>query len=165
MSQEFNIQTMFSQLEVEQFLVYLPGNGWHAAPEVRDDRMRFELPDGDSPYVLLLPTSGRSAQSRRLLQQAIYNLSCIEERQPVEIIRDVIAVETTSGPAPAPRSATRSVRVRVHNADTKPVVMKVAERGDANKLMAGEAREILCQVADDGQIEIRLGGATIEIKS
>lgn len=164
MSQEFNIQTMFAQLEVEQFLVYLPGNGWRPAPEVRDNRMRFELPDGDSPYVLLLPTSGRSAQSRRLLQQAIYNLSCIEQRQPGEIIRDVIAVDTTSNPAPTPHTAKRPIRVRVHNGDTKPVVMKIADRGDANKLLAGEAREIVCHVADDGQIEICLGGATIEIK-
>lgn len=164
MSEEFNIQTMFSQLEVEQFLVYLPGNGWRPAPEVRDNRMRFELPDGDSPYVLLLPTSGRSAQGRRLLQQAIYNLSCIEERQPGEIIRDVIAVDVTAKPSPAPPSAKRPIRVRVFNGDTKPVVMKVADRGDANKLLAGEAREILCHVADDGQIEIRLGGATVEIR-
>ena len=160
MSTDVNIRTLFAQLRLEHFLVYLPGNGWRGAPEVRGDRVRFELPDGEAPYVLLLPKSNQSHQCKKLLQTAIYNLSGIEDRQPVEIIRDLLSVDTSEIPASRTQPP---VRLRLRNLHTTQLTLQIASRSADNLLMPGEAIEIVCHPSEGDLVEIGFKGSTIQI--
>ena len=188
MSAQANIQTLFSQLQLEQFLVYLPGNGWPSAPERRDDRVRFELPGDEHPFVLLLPTSNKSYQCKKLLQRAVYNLSGIEDRQPIEIIRDILAVEARPPAAPAsspeqsmpaekiplarspepigavsPSQQGAGVRLRLHNRDSVRLVVQVAARSGEISLEPDEAIEIVCHPLEGEMLDLGLKGAHIQI--
>ena len=186
MSAQANIQTLFSQLQLEQFLVYLPGNGWQSAPERRDDRVRFELPGDEHPFVLLLPTSNKSYQCKKLLQRAIYNLSGIEDRQPIEIIRDILAVEARKPPAPAaepvmaaekipiarspeptatvsPSQKGVGVRLRLHNRDSGRVVVQVAARPGEISLEPDEAIEIVCHPQEGEMLDLGLKGSHVQV--
>ncbi|MDC0935915.1 hypothetical protein OAS39_06490 [Pirellulales bacterium] len=190
MTAQVNIQTLFSQLQLEQFLVYLPGNGWQSAPERRDDRVRFELPGEDHPFVLLLPNSNKSYQCKKLLQRAIYNLSGIEDRQPIDIIRDILAVEARESAAPAatPEPATpaatspldanprpmaavapptagagSAVRLRLHNRDSQRMVVQVASRPGEISLQPDEAIEIVCNPREGEMLELGLKGSHIQV--
>ena len=96
---EINIQTLFAQLRLEQMLAYLPAGGWYGAEEGNPDRIRFQRVNGDNgnaPFVLLLPRTSTAPQSRRLLQAAVYTLCDVEDRQPAEIIQDILAVEVAA---------------------------------------------------------------------
>ena len=160
MPTDVNIQTLFAQLRVEHFLVYLPGNGWRGAPEARGDRVRFELSTGESPYVLVLPSSNRTPQSKKLLQTAIYNLSGVEDRQPMEIIRDLLSVDAGVIPASPARPP---IRLRLRNLHTTQLTLQIASRSADNRLMPGEVMEIVCQPTEGASVEIGFKGSTIQI--
>jgi len=165
MSTEVNIQKLFAQLQLEHFLVYLTGNGWCGAPETRSDQMRFELCHRESSYVLLLPRSNQTRQCKKLLQHAIYNLSGIEDRQPTEIIRDLLAVDTSKTPG---SQAGQPVRVRFRNLHTGKLNLQIASRSAENLLMPGEAIEIVLHPSkgdslDVNTIEIDFRGSSIQI--
>ena len=147
---EYDIREMFAELTLEQFLVYLPGRGWSGAPEKRPDRVRFELPDGDDPFVLFLPKSNRSRNCQGMLQRAIYLLSGIEDREPVEIARDLLS---TTSDAPMSAEAT-SVRLRFHNSHSTAVTLHVTNRPAPSFLMPGESAEIVCEASPDVALEI-----------
>jgi hypothetical protein len=159
-----NIHTLFAQLRLEHFLVYLPDNGWCRAPEQREDRMRFELPDADAPgeppYVLLLPRSNQSPKCMKQLQKAIYNLSGIEKRQPIEIIRDLFSFDPATVPAARPQPP---IRVRLHNLHTTEMTLQIASRTNDNTLLPGEAIEILYYPSEGALVEIGFMGSTVQI--
>jgi hypothetical protein len=170
MSTDVNIQTLFAQIRLEHFLVYLPGNGWHGTPEIRADRLRFELSNNEAPFVLLLPRSNQSRQCKKLLQHAIYNLSGIEDRQPTEIIRDLLVVDTSETPA---CQTQQTVRVRLRNLHATQLNLQIASRSADNLLMPDETIEIVLYPSKGGPskgdpleeniIEIGFKGSTIQI--
>jgi len=161
MAGDMNIQSLFSQLRVEHLLVYLPSNGWRSFQATCEDLVRFELPDDIDPFVIELPRSNASAQCRKLLQHAIYNLSGIEDRQPAEIIRDVLAVNTKGV------SETRtqpSVRLRLCNRrSAHPISLQLASRETENVLLPGEAIEVLVSPAEEGLIQVDFGDCKVQI--
>ena len=150
---QVNIQTKFAQLRLEHFLVYLPKNGWKGALGVRRDRMRFELPDDPDPYVLILPSSNQIPYSQKLLQNAIYVLSGVEDRQPIEIIRDLLA--TDPGAIPASRIPP-VVRLRFQNLHSAQITLRIASRLTEYVLMPGEAIEI-DPISSSGEFPVEIG--------
>jgi len=160
MSTDANIQTLLAQLRLEHFLVYLPGIGWREAQEVRGDRLRFELPSSEAHYVLLLPRSNQSPQCKKLLLHAIYNLSGIEDRQPIQIIRDLLSVDTRETHA---CQTGQAVRLRLRNLHTTQLNLQIASRSADNLLMPGEAIEIVFQTSEGDVVEIGFRGSTILI--
>lgn len=160
MSVDVNINRLFARLRLEHFLVYLPGNGWRGAQEKHRDRVRFELPDDDSPYVLLLPRSADSRQCRKLLERAVYSLSGIENRQPIEILRDLLT-ETVGRPADTDATP---IRLRLRNRQDREITVAVASRSGDNSLMPGEAIEILYHPSPDDAVEITLQGDRVQIR-
>ena len=161
MSADSSIQELFTQLRVEHFLAYLPNNGWRNAPRRASGLLRFELPDdSDSPYVLDLPDSDQTRQSHKLLQRAIHNLSGIEDRQPREIVIDLL---TCSAQPPATAQADGTVRLRIRNQHDGSLDLRVASRPSDVTLMEGEAMEIVCQISPEGIVEIVHSAGALQI--
>jgi hypothetical protein len=150
-----DIRELFVQLRVEQFLVYLSDKGWNSAAEQRGDRARFELPDGEDPYVLLLPRSNRTRNCRDLLQKAVFILSGIEDRQPFAIATDLLAAEPASDPKPAKSG---KIRLRMRNLHDTPLSIRISDRSSAKYLLPGEAVEILCQSDENETLELDIHG-------
>ena len=76
MDSEPSFQSLMARVELEHFLAYLACNGWQGVPEVRRDRLRFELPDrGSAPYVLLLPVIGPCRQ-RQASEASQFGYGC-----------------------------------------------------------------------------------------
>ena len=155
-----NIQTLFSQLRLEHFHVYLADNGWRGVPDVRSDRRRYELANGKDLFVLMLPISNQAVQCKKLLQRAIYNLSGIEDREPMEIVRDLLAIESESIPGVKP---VPPLKMRVRNHHSKELTVRITSRASGNTLMPGEALEIVYRPAEDDVIEIGVQDGLIEI--
>ena len=150
---EINIQTLFAQLRLEQMLAYLPAGGWYDAEEGNADRIRFQRTNGDNgnaPFVLLLPRTSTAPQSRRLLQAAVYTLCDVEDRQPAEIIRDILAVQVATTPAKTSVSKAGEFRLRLSNDFSAPLVLQVADRPGGCLLMPGEAFEFVSQPPEGG---------------
>ena len=167
MSANVNIQSLFAQLRLEHFHVYLAGRGWCRDDSTVGDVARFELPDGDDdPFVLLLPVSSRLPQCEDLLQRAVFNLSGIEDRQPAEIARDLLTVdignqgdnENFGRPTERP-----PLRLRLQNHDLEPLSLEIASRGGGHALMPGEAIEIVVHSTEGEPVEIGFQRSTIRI--
>ena len=158
---EVNIQTLFAQLRLEQMLAYLPRGGWYGAPERNADRIRFERANGHTPFVLLLPRSNRSRNAKRLLQTAIYTLCDVEDRQPAEIIRDILAAEIAQAHIEhiPPGTSANEFRLRLSNDNALPIMLHVAERPGGCLLMPGESIEFVTQPPEGGSLDISIQSA------
>ena len=159
MAADNHFPTLVGKLKLEHFIAYLNDNGWREIEEAHNDRLRFELAGESHPYVLMLPSSNQASQVRKQMQFAVFNLSGIEDRQPIEIVRDMLTA-TIQPPAVAPSTGT--IRLKFRNLQAGTMILKVATRPDANTLMPGEAIEIVCPASSE-TIEIGFGTSAIEI--
>ncbi len=155
MSEHYDIRQLFAELRLEQFLAYLPANGWQRTVQ-QGDRVRFELSDGADPYVLLLPRSSRSPGSRGLLQKAVYMLSGIEDRQPFEIALAIIKMQPDV--AISEKKPTDGVRLRFVNAQDVSIKVRISSRPGSTLLMPGEAIEVLGSATTAAPLEIEIAG-------
>jgi hypothetical protein len=155
---EININTLFAQLRLEQLLAYLPETGWYDSEENHAERIRLHRANGDDdnpPFVLFLPKTNTAPQARRMFQAAIYTLCDVEDRQPAEIIRDVLAAKVTAAPKTL-AGKLGELRLRFTNDFSTPLVLQVAERPGGCLLMPGEAFEFMAQPPENGCLEIRI---------
>ena len=159
MAAENHFPTLVSKLKLEHFTAYLSDNGWRETHEAHNDLLRFELAGDSHPYVLMLPRSNQAPKLRKQIQFAVFNLSGIEDRQPIEIVRDLLAA--TAQPTAAVPSE-EMVHLRFRNLQADAVTLTVASRPAANTLMSGEAMEILCRPSE-ATIEIGFAADAIEI--
>jgi hypothetical protein len=134
-------------------LAYLPGGGWYGASEDNANRIRFERENGETPYVLMLPRTNKSPNSRRLLQAAIYTLCDVEDRQPAEIIRDILAMQVVKA---VPAKEPQGFRLRFCNDNAEAVVLQVASRPGECLLMPGEIFEFVTHPLEGGTLDIRI---------
>ncbi len=143
MSDEVSIQSLFAQLRLEHLLAYLRANDWVSVPGVLGDRVRYELSNGDTPFVLYAPRSNKGAQAKRLLQAAIYTLcGVVEDGQPRELIFEMLAMEPLEMPASDPQAG--GVRLRLANNDpAHSITLEISSRGGETLLMPGEAVEFV----------------------
>jgi hypothetical protein len=156
---EININTLFAQLRLEQMLAYLPTTGWYDSEEDHAERIRLHRANGDDanpPFVLFLPKKNSSTQARRMFQAAIYTLCDVEDRQPAEIIRDILAVEVPAAAATPTGIKPGEFRLRLSNDFSTPLVLQVAERPGGCLLMPGEAIEFVTQPPEGGSLDIRI---------
>lgn len=159
---EVNINTLFAQLRLEQMLAYLPTTGWYDSEEGHAERIRLHRANGDDgnpPFVLLLPKKNSTAQARRMFQAAIYTLCDVEDRQPAEIIRDILAMEVPTAVAKPAAGKAGEFRLRLSNDFSASLVLEVAERPGGCLLMPGEAIEFVTQPPEGGSLDIRITGA------
>lgn len=161
MAADVNIQSLFARLRMEHLLVYLTSKGWNSAHEVRPDRVRFELEDGENPFVLILPKSNQSMHAHSLLQKAVFSLSGIEDRQPADIMRDILSASPGDGPSGKLR---QRIRLRVCNNDLEdPLTLRIASRATENVLMPGEEIEIVVDQPDETSLQIGFSKTNIRI--
>src|SRR6185436_13958654 len=92
-SDECSIQQLVAQLRTAHFQSYLLSHGWVETYSSYSDQRRFEadMNDGEGVYELYLPASTDVAKNRTRLLRNIYKLCGIEDREPAEIAREMVA--------------------------------------------------------------------------
>src|SRR5690349_20182049 len=103
-SDECSIQQLVSQLRTAHFQSYLLSLGWVETASGYTDRLRFEtdIDGAEGVYELYVPASADVAKYRTRLLRNIYKLCGIEDREPADIAREMIAdpVEFKLPPSP-----------------------------------------------------------------
>lgn len=157
-----SIQQLFSQLTVGQLAAYLTNEGWVETACNQPSQRRYELEDDDSPYVMLLPVSDATAGAAALVQNAVRNLSCIVDRQPAELVQEMLQIS----PPPAPPTTTAGrYKVRVRKTGGGTLSIHEDATGRVNTLNEGEAIEIVCHVDETGLLEMELDGSSLRLVS
>ncbi len=159
---EYDIRHSVSQLQVAHFRSYLLDRGWQEKPSRYVDHLYFEVArdDGAGLYEIYLPASPDVPKYRTRQMRAIYKLCGIEDREPNEIARDLLASEIATDRAASNASATR---LRVVNAGSSPLHVRIDSPLREHEMLPGEAIELQCDVASSGCIEIERDDTSLTI--
>lgn len=162
LSDECSIQQLITQLRTPHFQSYLLRHGWVETPSSYTDQRRFEadMNGGEGVYELYLPTSSNVAQYRTRLLRNIYKLCGIEDREPAEIAREMVADHVEVEP---PAVAALGMRLRVHNSGSTPLRLSVDLPARDHILYASEAIEVMCSNGES--IEIKRSEDGLEIRT
>ena len=146
-----SIQQLVAQVRTVHFESYLLSHGWAETSSGFAGKRRFEadMNDGEGVYELFLPASSDVAKDRTRLLRNIYKLCGIEDREPVDIAREMIASPSEIGP---PVASVTGTRLRVNNSGSTPLLVRVDSPAHEHMLNAREAIDIIC--ASGGSIEI-----------
>lgn len=159
---ECSIQQLVSQLGTTHFQSYLLSRGWVETPSSYTDQLRFEVAmgDGDGVYELYVPASSDVAKYRTRLLRNIYKLCGIEDREPADIAREMIAdrVEVKSPPA-----AARILRLRLYNSGSTPMRVDIDSPARDHVLYTNEAIELIC--SDSESMEVKRTDDGLEIRT
>jgi hypothetical protein len=157
-----DIRKLTSRLQLAHFRSYLLGRGWEEKPSRFLDHVYFkvEMKEGGSSYDLYLPASPDVPKYRTRQMRAIYKLCGIEEREPEEITRDLLASEI-SARRPA-QSAGGSIRLRFVNSGSTPLQVRIDSPSREHELLPEEAIELKCDIPT-GSLEIERGDALLTI--
>jgi hypothetical protein len=158
-----DIRQLTSRLQLAHFRSYLLGRGWEEKPSRFIDHVYFkvETKDGGSSYDLYLPASPEVPKYRTRQMRAIYKLCGIEEREPDEITRDLLASDL-SARGPAAPAAGGSIRLRFVNSGSTPMQVRLDAPLREHELLPDEAIELKCDAAG-GFLEIERSGETLTI--
>jgi hypothetical protein len=161
---EISFRQQVARVQISQFRSYLLGRGWEEKPSRYVDHLYFEgaLFDEVDRYELYLPASASVPKSQASLMQAIYKLCGIEDREPAEITRDVLASEAVESVA---KRVGDSARLRIRNSGPSPVRLRIDSPRREHELLPGEAIELLCDVTAADGLEIEHGDASLSIHS
>ena len=91
---ECNIQQLVARLRTAHFQSYLLSHGWVETPSRYNDQRRFEadMGDGEGMYEMYSACRLPTLQSiKPHLLRNIYKLCGIEDREPAEIAREMVA--------------------------------------------------------------------------
>jgi hypothetical protein len=160
--EEINIRQLVSQVEIGSFKTYLIDRGWSEKPSRYVDHVYFQgaVHDGGSHYELYLPASPEVPKYHINLMRAIYKLCGIEDREPQDIARDVIASKIAISP---PLAAGTKTRLRVSNSGSTPLALRIDSPRREHEMLPGEAIELVCDVAASGSLEIDRGEDSLTI--
>jgi hypothetical protein len=161
-SEEFSIRQLVSRVEIGNFKSYLVERGWAEKPSRYVDHLYFQgaVHEGGSPYELYLPASADVSKYQSTLMRAIYKLCGIEDREPQDIARDVLASKIArDGPVPA----AAKTRLRVYNSGSSPMQLHIDSPSREHEMLPGEAIELICDVAATGSLEIERGADSLTI--
>jgi hypothetical protein len=165
---EIDIRQLVSQLKTAHFRSYLISQGWEEMPSRYADQLYFqgEVHEGGERYELYLPTAPRSARYQTHVMRAIYKLCGIEDRQPAEIARDMLARPVADPPiAETPAQQSPGVtRLRVRNSDSGPLHVSIDWPPRKHDILPGEAIELVCKVGEAGVLEIERGEGTLIVR-
>jgi hypothetical protein len=146
--EEVSIRQLISRVQLGNFRGYLIEHGWSEKPSRYVDHVYFQgaIHDGGAPYDLYLPASPDAPKYHATLMRAIYKLCGIEDREPQDIARDVIATKIAVD-RPAGNSGTKT-RLRFSNTGSRPLQLRI---------------ELICDVAATGSLEIEHGDDSLTI--
>jgi hypothetical protein len=160
MNDNFNMRAAVARLSTDNVKLYLRAQGWEQKESNHEDRFYFEgeVDEAGDPCQLHLPALPGVPQYWTLLQRAIYLLSGVEDRQPSEIISDILAHEKN-----VPRAEVRQPkrRLRVRNSADTPLQLQIASRDAELCLFPGESIELVCESSGTLDFEYTEAGLTI----
>jgi hypothetical protein len=161
--EEVSFRQLVSHVQIGSFRGYLIERGWSEMPSRYVNHVYFQgaVHEGGVPYDLYLPASSDVPKSHQTLMRAIYKLCGIEDREPQEIARDVIATKIAID-RPAAASATKT-RLRVSNSGSSPLRLRIDSPRREHEMLPGEAVELVCDVASTGSLEIERGDDSLVI--
>lgn len=86
-----NIHSLLSTITIQQLKAYLVDAGWNE--HIADGRMNFarEIEPGET-QTIFVPMERTHPRFRSLLQNLMFSLAVVENREPVEIARDISAL-------------------------------------------------------------------------
>ena len=170
-NEEYSFRQLVSQVKIAHFKSYLLDRGWEERPSRYDDHVYFEgeLHDGVHPYELYLPSSTDVPKCQTTLMRAFYKLCGIEDREPEQIARDVLAspsaraqVESKTA-ANRPAAGASQTRLRVYNSGSSPLQLRIDSPLREHEMLPGEAIELVCDVATTGSLEIERDDTSLTI--
>jgi len=147
-----SIQQLMAQLRTTHFQSYLLSHGWVETSSSQAGQRRFEadMTDDEGVYEMYLPASTDVAKYQTRLLRNIYKLCGIEDREPADIAREMVADHTAVEP---PIVSVVATRLRVHNSASTPMRVSVDSPAREHILYANEAIEMMCGRSDSIQIE------------
>lgn len=149
---ECSIQQLVSQLRTANFQSYLLNHGWVETPSRLANQLRFEasMGDGEGVYEMHLPASADTAKYRTRLLRNVYKLCGIEDREPAEIAREIVA---SAVEAESTDVSHELMRFRIRNSGSTPMRVCVDLPAHEHKLYANEAVELMCAGSESIEIE------------
>ena len=161
--EQFSMQRHFPRVNIANVSAYLLATGWQRKASPYEKRIYFEgqVHDGGSPYQLYLPASDEVPKYRTLLQRAIYYLCGVEDREPNEVILDILNVSEQPLPNVTVDRPNLQV-VRVRNTSDSPLRLRLETRQREHELHPGESIELRCQ-ASSPCLEIEYGNEVVVI--
>jgi hypothetical protein len=157
-----DIRKLTSRLQLAHFRSYLLGRGWEEQPSRFVDHVYFKvvMQECGSSYDLYLPASPDVPKYRTRQMRAIYKLCGIEDREPEEVTRDLLASDTS--PRRPAQAAGGSIRLRFVNSGSTPMQVRIDSPLRQHELLPDEAIELKCD-APNGYLEIERGDAALTI--
>ncbi len=149
---ECSIQQLVAQLRTAQFQSYLLSHGWVETSSSYTDQLRFEadMSDGEGVYELYLPASTDVARYQTRLLRNIYKLCGIEDREPADIAREMVAERPQ---VESPVVLAVGTRLRVHNSGSTPLRVSVDSPAREHTLYADESIEMICSRSESIEIQ------------
>lgn len=150
---EYDIRTLVSRLKTAHMQGYLISQGWEEKPSQYEGQLYFEgnLQDGEDKYELYLPASTSTARYHTHVMRALYKLCGIEDREPAEIARDMLASVVAVEKSALPHVV---ARVRTRNSGSTPLKVTIDLPSREHVILPGEAIELVCNVDANGLVEI-----------
>jgi hypothetical protein len=150
---EYDIRSLIARLKMAHIQGYLLNQGWEQKPSQYEGQLYFEgnIHEGEEAYELYLPSSTSAARYQTHLMRAIYKLCGIEDREPAEIARDMLASSVAVNKVEAVASATR---VRARNSGSTPLRLQIDSPFREHVMLPGESIELLCHMDANGLLEI-----------
>jgi hypothetical protein len=161
---EYDIRQLVSRLKTAHVKGYLISKEWEEKPSQYVDQIYFQgaIHEGGQPYELYFPASASTARYQTLVMRAIYKLCGIEDREPVEITRDMLSIPIT---APQAGQTAGLARLRVRNSASRPLQLRIDSPPREHEMLPGEAIELVCQVGAGGLLEVERGEATLTVRT
>jgi hypothetical protein len=161
-SEEVSIRQLMSRVQIGNFKSYLIERGWEERPSRYEDHLYFqgEMHGGPDPYDLYIPVSVNVPRYQTTMMRAIYKLCGIEDREPQDIARDVIASKVA---VDRPATGAKKTRLRVCNSGSSALQLRIDSPRREHEMLPGEAIELVCDVATTGLLEIEQGDGSLTI--
>ncbi len=143
MTEQQNIHLLYSQLRADQLAAYLTSQDWEVKTDPRTGRLQCIGPSHaeGQRYEIFVSRDTTARNHRWHLQRAVYALCDIENREPAEIVSDMLRMPVS------PAAEQRDDVLQVRNDSPASVTMTV---GDGQLTMVLEPGQVVGFAATDG---------------
>lgn len=164
MSDKFSMPASMGRMKTEAIAGYLQSRGWKQVDCRYADRISMEgdMHGGGQPYQIYLPASPDVPKYRTLLQRVIYKLSGIEDREPPEIVRDILAHASARLIPETARQQRQCIRVK--NSSSGRMRVRLASREQEYQLFPDESIVLVCHTSAEGALEIEHSDSLLLIR-
>jgi hypothetical protein len=153
---------ILSRMTIAYMRHYLLTKGWRDV-STGSERLSFEGPihDGGKPYLLWIPASANQRGATSQIQNTLFALSSIEDREPREIAAEIFAIAEIAPSRPQPNEGWSPVHFR--NEGVRAVVIEVGGIPTSVRVEPGGECRIECGASDNGstRVELRKEGVRI----